>query len=169
MTPIRVTPPAGPVVPLPDLKAHLRVVGNHDDVHIAALEAAAVAHLDGWRGALGRCILEQAWQVSYPGAGVWRLPFPDVTAVTAVDGAGDPVDAALSHDALGSRVEIGEAAVVTLTAALPDDALPAIDVAIKLLVQHWYDNGTAVVTGTIATELPLAFSALIGPLRWIRV
>lgn len=159
MTPIRVTPPAGPVVPLPDLKAHLRVVGDHDDAHIVALEAAAVAHLDGWRGALGRCLLEQAWQVSYPGAGVWRLPFPDVTAVTAVDAAGDPVDADLSHDALGSRVEIGEAAVVTLTAALPADSIDAARVAIKLWVGAQYDG----------SDVPAAFDALVNTLRWVRL
>ena len=159
MTPIRVTPPAGPVVPLADLKAHLRVVGNHDDAHIVALEAAAVAHLDGWRGALRRCILEQSWQVSYPGAGVWRLPFPDVTAVTAVDGAGDPVGAALSHDALGSRVEIGKAAVVTLTAALPADSIDAARVAIKLWVGAQYDG----------SDVPAAFDALVNTLRWVRL
>ena len=159
MNPVRVTPPAGPVVSLPDLKAHLSVVGDHHDAHIAALESACVAHLDGWRGALGRCILEQEWQVSYPAAGVWRLPFPDVTAVTAVDGAGDPVDAVLSHDALGSRVEIGKAAVVTLTAALPADSIEAARVAIKLWVGAQYDG----------SDVPASFDALVNTLRWVRL
>lgn len=159
MNPIRVTPPTGPVVSLPDLKAHLRVVGDHDDAHITALESACVAHLDGWRGSLRRCILEQEWQVSYPRAGVWRLPFPDVTAVTAVDGAGNPVDAELSHDALGSRVDIGEAATVTLTAALPADSIEAVRAAIKLWVGAQYDG----------SDVPAAFHALVNTLRWVRL
>lgn len=165
MTPTRVTPPAGPVVSLADLKAHLRVVGDHDDAQITALEAACVAHLDGWRGVLGRCILPQQWQVSYPGAGVWPLPFPDVTAVEAIDGAGDPVDAVLSHDSLGSCVEIGEAATVTLTAALPEDALASVQMAIKVWVKARYDDAE----GPAMVAADAAFQALIGALRWVKV
>lgn len=159
MTPIRVTPPAGPVVPLADLKAHLRVVGNHDDAHITALEAACVAHLDGWLGVLGRCILPQSWRLSYPGAGVWPLPFPDVTAVEAIDGAGDPVDAILGHTRLGAHVEISQPATVTLTAGLPSESLEAVRAAIKVWVQAQYDN----------TDVPAAFDRLIGPLRRVRL
>lgn len=37
----------------------------------------------------------------------------------------------------------------------------AIKAAIKLLVGHWYENREAVVTGTIATQLPLTVEALL--------
>ena len=165
MNPIRVTAPAGPVVTLADLKTHLRVVGDHDNAHITSLEAAAVAHLDGWRGVLGRCILEQQWAVTYPEAGVWRLPFPDVTAVTAIDGSGDPVDATLKHDSLGALVEINEPATVTLTAALPEDALASVQVAIKIWVKARYDDAE----GPAMVAADAAFQALIGALRSVRV
>ena len=165
MTPIRVTPPAGPVVDLHVLKEHLRVVGNHDDSVIEALERACVAHLDGWRGVLGRCIQQQSWRVDYPGAGRWRLPLPDVTQVTATNGGGDPIDAVLGSDSLGSYVEIGEAATVTLTAALPADALPAVEVAIKIWVQARYDGAE----GGAKAAADNAFAALTNPLRWVRV
>ena len=159
MTPIRVTSPEGPVVPLADLKTHLGVVGDHHDGLITSLEAACVAHLDGWRGVLGRCILPQSWRVSYPRGGVWCLPFPDVTAVEAVDGAGNPVDAALIAHDLGPRVDLGAAAVVTLTAGLPDESLEAVRAAIRVWVRARYDN----------EDVPTAFHALIGPLRWVRL
>ena len=86
MIPTRVTPPAGPVVTVADLKADLGIVGTHDDMRLAALEAAAVAHLDGWRGILGRCIMPQSWRIEYGCAGRHRLPFGDVTEVTFVSG-----------------------------------------------------------------------------------
>lgn len=159
MNPIRVTPPASPVVALAALKEHLRVVGEHDDAHITALEQAAVAHLDGWRGVLGRCILPQQWQVAYTGAGVWRLPFPDVTEVSAVDGDGNAVEATLSQDAISSIVTLETAAVVTLTAALPEDALEAVRLAIMVWVQAHYDG----------LDVPNAFFALIEPIRVIRL
>lgn len=163
--PVRVTPPVGQVVTTPDLKAALRVDGNESDALIAAYEAAAVAHLDGYRGVLGRCILPQQWAVTYGQAGTYRLPLPDVTAVSAEDADGQPVEAALSHDALGSLVTLAAPATVTLTAALPAEALAAVRQAIRLLVGHWHENRETVVTGTIATELPLSVAALIGPIR----
>jgi hypothetical protein len=77
--PVRVAAPQGELVSLGVLKDHLGVVGAHDDARIAALLAAAVAHLDGWRGALGRCILTQSWRVDYDDEGTHLLPFPDVS------------------------------------------------------------------------------------------
>lgn len=159
--PVRVTPPSGPVVLLAELKAHLRVDGDDDDPLITALEAAAVAHLDGYRGILRRCILPQIWAVSFDAAGTYRLPLPDVQAVTASTGT-----AILSQDALGHSVEISEPCTVAMTCALPDDALDAVCMAIKLLVGHWYQNREAAGEGGTQTA-PLAFEALLSPIRWV--
>ncbi|MFT0866041.1 head-tail connector protein [Pseudomonas sp. CAM1A] len=38
-----------------------------------------------------------------------------------------------------------------------------------LLIGHWYASRETVVTGTIATELPMATKALWGPHRWVNV
>jgi len=40
---------------------------------------------------------------------------------------------------------------------------PSIRMAVMLLVGHWYTNREAVVTGTIATTVPLAFASLLAP------
>ena len=165
MNPILVTPPAGPVVDLPVLKEHLRVVGNHDDARIEALEKACVAHLDGWRGVLGRCLLEQQWRVEYPSEGLWRLPFPDVTSVAAINGDNAPVPAVLSHDSIGSLVKLEEAATVTLTAALPEESLYAVETAIKIWVMARYDNAE----GPALAAADAAFQALISPLRMVKL
>ncbi|WP_054892279.1 MULTISPECIES: head-tail connector protein [unclassified Pseudomonas] len=38
-----------------------------------------------------------------------------------------------------------------------------------LLIGHWYATRETVVTGTIATELPMATQALWSPHRWVNV
>lgn len=165
---VRTVPPSSPVVMLDDLKAHLRVDGNMDDVLITAFEAAAVAHLDGYRGILGRCILEQQWAETYAQAGTYRLPFPDISAISAVDADDAQVSASLTHDDLGSVLELAAPATVTMTAAIPEDALPAVVMAIKLLVGHWYENREA-ASDVSLSAVPLAFDAILAPIRAVRI
>ena len=168
MIPIRVTPPAEPVVPLVDLRKHLRVDTDQDDVLITMYEKAAVAHLDGYRGLLGRAIREQVWAVTYGQAGTYRLPLPDVVSVTATDAGGDPVGFTLCKDALGTVISLSAPAEVRFTVALPGEMQWAVEQAIKILVGHWYENREA-VSGLGLSSVPLAFDALIGPIRWTRV
>jgi hypothetical protein len=167
--PVLVTGPSVPVVALEDLCAHLRVVGNHDDAVILSLHDAAVAHLDGWRGVLGRAIRAQTWRVTVTGPGPHLVPMPDVTSVAATSGGG-PVAAAQSLTARGLEVTLPEGtaeAVLTFTCEMPAQQRPAAETAIKLLVGHWYEHREAV--GAAAQELPLAVDALVGALRWRRV
>lgn len=158
--PVRTTAPATPVVALADLKAHLRVDGTDSDSVITALEKQAVAHLDGYRGILGRCILSQKWSVTYGEAGTYRLPLPDVSAVEV-----DAGEATLTQDALGSIIEITEPATVTMTCALPADALDAVKGAIMIWVEKRFEG----LTGPEAAAFDAAFDDLIRPLRWIGV
>lgn len=161
MAPILVTPPSAPLVALADLKAHLGVNFADDDALIQSLEKAAVAHLDGWRGILGRCIKQQVWAVSFGCAGCHRLPFPDVASVVV-----DAGDVVLSQDALGSRVEITEPTTVTMTIKAPDDVAEIAGLAVKMLVAHWYANREAVGVGGLQ-EMPFAVNRLLAPIRWI--
>lgn len=163
MTPRRTRAPAWPLVSLIDLKDHLRVDGDHDDALIISLERAAVAHLDGWRGLLGRCIKQQTWEVDFPGAGRWRLPLPDVISVEASAGT-----VTLVHDTLGSLVELSEAATISMVAAMPEETLDAVRLIVRLLVGHWYEHREAVTAGALK-DTPLAVNALLAPIRWTRL
>lgn len=81
---VRLTPPAGDVVPLARVRAHLRLDAadaDADPLESDLLEgaiAAAVGHLDGrGGGTLGRALLTQRWQATgdRPAAGaVGRVP-----------------------------------------------------------------------------------------------
>lgn len=167
MTPTLVTPPTDPVVLLDDLRLYLRVDHDDDLTLIESLGAAAVAHLDGWSGLLGRCIMPQTWRITVDAAGEVVLPMPDVTAASADYGDG-PVALAVTASALGPVVEVAGACTVAFTCAMPAHLLPGAQAVVKMLVAHWYANREAVATGG-ATELPLAANALIMQMRWSRV
>lgn len=109
--PVLVTPPDILPVSLAEAKAHLRVDYDDDDGLILSLIRAAVDHLDGWTGILGRCLVEQEWRQDFPaGATCFPLPLGPVISVTSVTVAGNAVDTAnyaLRTDAGGrSHVEI---------------------------------------------------------------
>lgn len=60
-----------------------------------------------------------------------------------------------------STYERDDAVAITYTAGAVN---PLANRAIKLLVGHWYDHRTAVVTGTISTEIDLAYQSIIATL-----
>lgn len=170
---VRTIAPASPLISRDDLKLHLRVDGDDEDSLIEGLFASAMSHIDGPRGVLGRCIQPQTWAFeAEPWSGFLRMPFigvSQVSASTQVDG--DPVSLALATRSCGVWTEVRLDDVVDglvsveVKASTTDDAWPAIIAAVKLLVGHWYENREAVVTGTIATALPISVDRLLSPLK----
>lgn len=154
MTPLLITPPTSPVVELSDLRDYMRIVGDDHDLMISSLERAAVAHLDGWTGVLGRCIMPQTWEIKLS-AGRHILPFPDVIEATLYDGVGTeelPVELTVS----GPQVDIAQAGRVRFTCAMPAHLLPAVQTAVKIWVGAAYDG----------KDVGDAFNALVSSLRW---
>jgi uncharacterized phiE125 gp8 family phage protein len=175
--PVLVTPPAAPLVSLADMKQHLRVTHDEEDMLIQGLTDAAMAYLDGWSGVLGRTIQSQEWQQEFDGWGRLCLALPDVTgfALTAYD-EGDvtvlPDEATLSETSAGAWIDCSGTATVTrvvvaYTAAMPAQLLPVAEQAVKLIVGHWYRNREA-VSGDGATSIPLSAQALIGAMSRVR-
>lgn len=168
----RTQAPTVPVVSIEELRTALRKTSSIEDDLVVALEAAAVAHLDGYDGVLGRAIMPQKWRQDFDGWGDLRLALPDVSAVTVtaksptgVDVAPDAVE--LRRDGGGWIVFCSGPAVasvsVEMTVALPEAKLPAVKAAVKMLVGHWYVSREA--AGGALSEIPLGVSALIAPLR----
>lgn len=165
MIPVLVEPPVSVPVSADDLKAHVRVSGADDDALIDALAAGVVGYLDGWRGVLGRAIMQQTWRIVVDGAGELILPMPDVSAAV-VNYGGDDVALDVGASAGGPTVTVTGAGYVDFTCAMPAAQLDVARVLIKILVGHWYENREAVVTGITAAALPFAADSLISSLRW---
>ena len=85
--PVLVTPPDMTPVSLDEAKVMLSVELDEveRDALIEGFIAAAVDHLDGWSGILGRALVEQTWRQDFDGfSGCMRLPLAPVISITSV-------------------------------------------------------------------------------------
>ncbi len=186
--PVLVTAPASTPVSLTEAKAQLDVGYTDKDTLITGLIAAATAHLDGWTGILGRCLITQTWRQDFDRFNrCMRLPLFPVASITSVkyddaEGAEQTIantNYALLCDDLGFYVQFKDtysfAAISTVRpavrvayvageAAAPD----AIKQAMLLMIRHWFDNPTAVSVGVIVQAMPMAVDALLAPYRRVR-
>lgn len=176
----RINGPEGVFLTREQIKAHLRVLHDDEDELIDALGDTAMAHIDGIRGVLGRCIQPQEWRLTYEdgfSGGCIRLPFPGVGDTAAVwrDEAGDPQEAEIRRMDCGVWTEViitappGRAVEITFTASTPEDVWPAIRTAMLLLIGHWYRNREAVAVDARFDTLPFAVRSLLSPLKvhWV--
>lgn len=189
LAPVRITAPAAAPVSLAEAKAHCRVDGTDSDTVLSMLIDAAVAHLDGWTGILGRAMVTQTWRQDFPGFGRrLRLPVGPVASVTSISYQ-DAIDAtqtlsadvyAVRTDALGGYLEVKpgqswpttfarpDAVIVTYVAGTAAAEVPAaLKVAVLMLVAAWFENREAV--GEAMAEIPLSVHALVAPYRRVGV
>lgn len=189
--PVRVTGPAADPVSVSEVKAWARIDGTDSDTLLTSMLAGAVAHLDGYSGILGRCLINQTWRVSFR---TWKpyfyLPFPDVTAVSSVKYFDEANVEQTVSSGLYQLVETDSASFVRFTddftdPGLYDDRLDAIRVefvagygdassdvpeairiAIMMIASQWYENREATQPQTFQ-ELPNGAQALLRPYRRI--
>lgn len=182
-TPVRTVPPATGVLTLAEIKAHLRVDHTNEDALIAIYLDAATAHLDGWTGILGRCLVTQTWVAKFEEfEAEMDLPFPGaaVSSVTYYDGANALQTLAstvytVSHEDGGSHLELKfgqawpttydrpDAIAVTATYGFGSaaDVPSSLKAAIMLHVGAMFENRGD-------SEPPAAHDALVGPYRLVR-
>ncbi|WHZ35752.1 head-tail connector protein [Sagittula sp. MA-2] len=186
--PVLITPPAEAPVTLAEVKEHAVVDFSDDDMLLGSLLDAAVAHLDGFRGVLGRAIVTQTWEVSY---GSWCrsmiLPVPDVSSVTVTyadaDGSVQTVaggNVSLHANASGTLVhlakdfsqptlESGNIAPITVSFTCgfggAADVPANLKLAVKALAAAWYETRGA----EAGKRLPMGVEALIAPYRWSQI
>lgn len=167
------TGPDGDVVSLEEAKAHCRVDGSDDDALITSLRSAAVAHLDGAKGILGRCLLTQQWALVLDAfADEITLPLAPVQSVDAIKyrdttGVEQTLEApsytvTLSDGAVvqsanwPATAERPDAVIIEFTTGygLPEDVPGPFKASILLLVGDMYKSRESVVTGTIVAANP---------------
>lgn len=175
-----------------EAKAHLRIDHDDEDAMVGALIDAAVSHVDGYTGILGRALLTQTWRQDFGQFGDrMRLRVGDVISITSVT----YYDQDNAQQTLASTVyttltdEIGafltrkpdqdwpsvydrpDAVRVTWSAGYGAAAVNvpmAIRQALLLLIGHWYENREA-VSATSMSEMPMAVMSLLRPYRRIRI
>jgi hypothetical protein len=59
-----ITPPAAVPVSVDEARAHVSAYGTGNDAILSAMIDAAVSHLDGRAGILGRALIQQTWELS---------------------------------------------------------------------------------------------------------
>lgn len=183
MSVVVVTPPA-PGIDTDLVQAHLRVDHADDAALIDAFVAAAVSHIDGPAGWLGRCIWPQTLELRQDAlCGSVRLPYGPVTGIASVktvdvDGveqtmsAEDYVltnagDLVLAHNAVWPTLR-GDTEGVRIRYAAGFEVLPPpVLTAVLLMVGDLYANRETVVTGTSAAAVPMSMTVqnLLAPFK----
>ena len=179
----RLAPPAATPVTLAEAKAHLKIEHGDEDTLLTDLMARATDTLDGPRGALARCLVEQTWRVACAGPIRGRVALPmapvlEISAARHFDPSGatvalDTTDFWLMGDADGAWIEPAMGAPWPALADRADaiafdvtagfgalgDVPPGIRHAILLLVGHWHRNREA--AGAPIVALPLGVEHLV--------
>ncbi|WP_375597576.1 head-tail connector protein [Devosia sp. Naph2] len=190
-SPVLITPPASLPVTVDEAKRHIREIGTEQDAVIEGLIEAAVSHLDGWTGSLGRCLEEQTWRADY-GSFCREMPIPlaPVTEIVSVtwrneDGQLATVDSddyLLKTEADGTShlrfrnaysfpagLYESDPISVTFKAGYPEvggeSTVPsAIKVAIMLMVGHWFNNRET-ASADAMQEIPFGAEVLLSTFR----
>lgn len=192
--PFRSAQPGELPVSVAEAKAHLRVEHDEDDTMIAAMIAAAVGHLDGWSGILGRCLVAQEWTrdlAGFPTCRELRLPFCDASDVSVSYYAPGATERSTLASSGWHLVEGAAAAAVHLAASskwpstadrpdavrvvatygygAPSDIPGPILAAILLMVGDLYRFRETAVTGAGSARVVMSMTveALLAPYRQI--
>lgn len=181
-------------VSLEAAKRYLRILSNDFDLEVEAALDAAVQTIDldddGF-GGLDFPLMRQTWAMELSGfPGVIALPFQRVSEIVSIsyfpaDGETQTLAPELYHLVKNVRREwrvvLANGGAWPSVAIRPDAVrvefragfetpadIPAdLKQAILFLLGHYYENRSAVITGTIAQELPMAVNSILAKYRRI--
>lgn len=186
MSLVQISPPAGAVIALEDIKAHLRVLHNDDDALIATIINAATRALETRSGL---SFLTQRWRVSMdtPPRDDYSFPIGPVSSVEAVsvvggDGVAQLIDPQryIHTTGLAARLRVRESwprpgvslngIQIEFTTGYGDAVdIPApIIQAIKILTGHYYET-REVTSQERIFAVPHTVDVLLAPYREIRL
>lgn len=172
-------------------KTHARITVSTDDTYVDLLIAAATQAVENWTG---RSLLHTVWTWTLPGwwardEHLPRGPLYTVTHIKYLDNDGVQQTLAADQYALmyaGADKHPGlivpaygvawpshryqeNAIEVRYTAGYHASAAASVPQllvhAVKLLIEHWYNNRQPVVTGTIVADLPFGIADLLAPYK----
>jgi len=172
------------VVATSELKTHLRITHSDDDTYIGVLRDAACEFVEDYTNRSITTPRTFEFNVDQF-RGTIELPIGPLSSVTSISykksksatdtflaGADFYVDLERTPAVLRfpnpPTADPQAISPIRIVAEVGADRVPAkVKQAIFLLVAHWYENRQSVVTGTIATEVPLGIHSLLNPHRII--
>jgi uncharacterized phiE125 gp8 family phage protein len=184
-----ITAPAGEPVTVEEARSHCRIDGNQDDEILFALSKAAREYAEAYTG---RSFVNTTWELKVDQFPLYfqlpKAPLVSVTSITYIDIQGNTqtlpantyqvvndagpfaqpgkIFQAYNETWPSSRGYINDVRIRYVAGyGAPTDVPPAIKAAIKLMIAHLYENREATLTGTIVTEFPLGFTALLSPFK----
>lgn len=178
---VTVITPATAVVSWAEAQAHLRLDTTTDQAMVEAMVASVTGWLSGPGGWLGRSIGSQTLEARFERFTCDQvvLPYGPVTSITSIkyldeDGVEQTLSPSVYQRLTDGRVvlnldeewpDLYDDAEAVRVRYVTGDVPAAIKAAILLMVGHLYANRETVVTGTIATQLPLSVKSLLEPYR----
>jgi len=193
MTFVLKTPPAVEPVTLADAKLHCREDTTDNDALITSLIMAARTYIDGPKAILNYCLVKQVWYAyfdAFPTGNSLRIDVWPIVSVDAVEYLDvnsawqpmPPLNFATDTTAGNAWVVLASGASwptpattinsvrVTFTAGFNAPTVPVpsdLQLAIKMLVAHWYENRGVILDDRRLESLPMVFDALVAPYRRI--
>ena len=174
----RTVAPTGYPLSLADVRRHCSLLPDEQDWDELLLDLLKAA-VDSVQRHCGVQLMQATYRLAiddFPSSGrPLNLPMPPLVSVSSftVDGVAYTAYSADAYSTPGRLIQTDDSwpgvtathngVVITYVAGY-SSAAAVPDVykhAIRLFVAHWFANREAVVTGTIATELPLAAARLL--------
>lgn len=191
MTLRRTEKPSAFPVSVADARTHLNIEDGVDEALLFQLIAAATAHLDGERGILGRCLIEQDYELILPEfpRGPIMMPLPPLMQLTTINylapdgepsfilpadcrivgmGSEDAVSIYPPGSAWPATMQDPEAVVIDFKAGYgdPENVPEPLRRAILTYVGTLYANRESTTTGPNSPRfVDEAYEALIAPYR----
>jgi uncharacterized phiE125 gp8 family phage protein len=174
MTLTRLQAPVTLPISIFEAKKQLRVQDDTDDILIDSYIRAALAHLDGPDGLLGKAIEKQTWKLEldqFPTDEI-ILPVEPVNQVISINYLDeneeevliDPSDYKLKDNKIYPVSSWPTSTDVTIQWEAGKGATEDIKQAVKLIISHWYANREATNNESLK-EIPMGFYTLVGAKR----
>jgi uncharacterized phiE125 gp8 family phage protein len=186
-----VTGPAVEPITTAQAKAQSRVNISDDDTYIDTLIAAARLYTEN---KFGLRLISQTWTLrldGFPGsAGCIEIPYGPVSAISSVKYVNtsevlttiDPTEYAYDLHSIIARLYPAYSLVWPVSLPMPNSvqieyvtgyadaaalavARPNIVLAVKMMVDHWYEVRSPVMAGTIVSEVPKTVDDLLNAER----
>ena len=185
----RTVAPTLQVISVATFKQHARIDVDDDDTLIAEYLEAATEYVEKYQNRCWRQATYQAVYDCFPSDGVFYMPVPPLVSVTSIvytDSAGDSQTLSTDYYAVDAASQPGRVSLkfgqlwpstydqlgsitITFVAGYSSvsDVPARVKQVVRLLAANSYENREPIVTGTIATALPLSAMELMNEDRFV--